>query len=136
VLLVEYTETALLIHLNGLEKAVELSWPNMYLAPHFELGSSRTPDEHDFHNSVLHFLYHHYNERLGRGPPNMTVIVVGNLKSVGDGKVQRATTIVLEALSSHANILADNPGYVAARGAAEMAWRALDLDERMELCNL
>ncbi len=133
VLLVEYTETALLIHLDGVEKAVELSWPNMYLAPHFELGSSRTPDEHDVRNSVLRFVYHHYNERLGRGPPNMTVIVVGDLESVGDGKVQRATTIVLEALGSHAEVWADNPGYVAARGAAEMALRTFDLDERMEL---
>ena len=133
VLLAEYTQTALLLHLEGLNGAVELSWPNMYLQMLFDLGSSRTPDEQDIRNSVLHFLYHHYNERLGRGPPNMTVILVGDPDSVGDGKVQRATKIVLEALGAHAEVLAENSAYVAARGAAEMAWRALDHEERMEL---
>ncbi|KAI4662663.1 uncharacterized protein J4E79_003972 [Alternaria viburni] len=133
VLLAEYTQTALLLHLEGLNGAVELSWPNMYLELQFDLGSSRTPDEQDVRNSVLNFLYHHYNERLGRGPPNMTVILVGDPESVGDGKVQRATKIVLEALGAHAEVLAENSAHVAARGAAEMAWRALDHDERMEL---
>ncbi|KAI4621980.1 hypothetical protein J4E80_004355 [Alternaria sp. BMP 0032] len=133
VLLIEYTETALLLHLDTLGKAVELSWPNMYLDLHFDLGSSTTPDEQDVRNSVLRFLYHHYNERLKEGPPNMTVILVGDPTSASDGKVQRATTIVLEALGAHADVLAENPAYMAARGAAEMAWRTFDVEERMEL---
>ena len=36
-------------------------------------------------------------------------------------------------VKSIASIVADNSAYVAAKGAAEMAWRALDHDERMEL---
>jgi hypothetical protein len=133
-LLVEYTKTALLLHLEGLEKAVELSWPNPYLQLSFDLGSSRSPNEFDIRDLVLQFLYHHYNERLKHGPPNpITVILSGDAYSFSDGKVQRATKTVLEAIRSRADIWAENPEYVAARGAAEMVWRALNEDERMEL---
>ena len=47
VLLAEYTENAMLLHLQGLNRAVDLSWLNMYLDLHFDLGSYRTPDEQD-----------------------------------------------------------------------------------------
>jgi hypothetical protein len=134
ILLVEYTKTALLLHLEGLEKAVELSWPNPYLEISFDLGRSRLPSELDIRDLILQFLYHHYNERLGHGPPDpITVILSGDAYSFSDGKVQRASRIVLEALHSSADIWAETPEYIAARGAAEMAWRALSDDERIEL---
>jgi hypothetical protein len=62
----------------------------------------------------------------------LSVITVGDSGSINDGKVQWATSIGLEALGAHPEVLTDNPAYVAARGAAEMAWLALKMNEKME----
>jgi hypothetical protein len=134
VLLVEYTETALIIRLSIMRKAIELSWSHMELNTSFDLGSAQSPDELDIRDFFLHFLYQYYFKPAPDGPPDsITVLMAGSPESLSDGKVQRATKDVINALGAEADIMDSDPAFMAARGAAELAWRALSPDERMEL---
>ena len=133
-LLVEYTETALLIHCSSIREAIELSWPHVKLKASFGLGSAQSPDERDLRDFVLQLLHQQYFKPAPDGlPDSITVMVTGSPESIGDGKMRRATNVAIEALGTKADILDSNPGFVAARGAADLAWRALSAENRMEL---
>jgi hypothetical protein len=106
----------------------------MKLKASFGLGSAQSPDELDIRNFVLQFLHQQYFTPALDGPPDsITMMITGNPESLGDGKVRRATTVAIEGLGAKADILDSDPGFVAARSAAELAWRALNSEERMEL---
>jgi hypothetical protein len=128
-LLVEYTESALLIHRAFLQEAEESTWKDMRLATSFELGSAQQPDEVDMQDFIHRFLYREYCDLgPGRPPDTITVMISGSAESVSDGKVQRAITRVIESIGAKADMLEENPGFMAARGAAELAWRAVKRD--------
>ena len=59
-------------------------------------------------------------------------MVTGSHESLSDGTARRPTKRIIEALGAKAEILEENPGFKAARGAAELAWRALRLDEGVQ----
>jgi hypothetical protein len=133
-ILIEYTEVALLAHHSYKRKALEIPWPSMILKTSFNMGSNQAPAEEDIRDFILQFLYHEYIVRVGVGvPDSVTVIITGSALGIADGKVERATKAVVEALGSKPEMLIENPGYIAARGAAELAWRASRSEEVIEL---
>jgi hypothetical protein len=132
-LLIEYTGTALLAHHRYMRKAREMPWPSMILKTSFSMGSDQDPAEEDIQDFVLRFLYHEYFVRLLGAPDSVTIIITGSALGLADGKVERATKAVVEALGWKPEMLIKNPGYIAARGAAELAWRASRSEEIIEL---
>lgn len=123
-LLVEYTGTALLAHHDYMRKALELPAPSMILKTSFDMGSDQVTVEEDFRDFILQFLYHEYIVRVPDGvPTSVTVIITGGAEGLADGKVERATKAVVEALGSRPEMFVENPEYIAARGAAVLASR-------------
>jgi len=61
------------------------------------------------------------------------MMVTGSSESLGDGKAQRTTKRVIDAVGAKAEMLEENLSFIAARGAAELAWQALELNERVQL---
>ncbi|KAK2813713.1 hypothetical protein FQN50_000111 [Emmonsiellopsis sp. PD_5] len=124
-LLVEYTEDALLLQGDVLREAIDFADADIDADASFILGSNNSQSEghaqrvKDF---VLQFLRNRY---LSEGPPGLILLImVGRPGSVGDETVQNAILDAIWQLGSKANIITSMPGYVAARGAAEFAWRA------------
>ncbi|KAI4910279.1 hypothetical protein J4E90_007712 [Alternaria incomplexa] len=131
-LLVEHTESALLLHHNILREPIETSYLYMDLATSFDLGSAHEPDELDIQDFVLSFLYHQYYYPTPHLPDSITVMMTGSPESLNDGKARRVTKRVIEALGAKAEMLEENPSFKAARGAAELAWRAVKFSEGMQ----
>ncbi|KAI4649321.1 hypothetical protein J4E93_003637 [Alternaria ventricosa] len=131
-LLVEHTESALLLHHNILREPIETSYLYMDLATSFDLGSGGEPDELDIQDFVLSFLYHQYYYPTPHPPDSITVMMTGSPESLSDGKARRVTKRVIEALGAKAEMLEENPSFKAARGAAELAWRALKFSEGLQ----
>ncbi|KAI4654844.1 uncharacterized protein J4E78_007021 [Alternaria triticimaculans] len=121
-LLVEHTESALLLHHNILREPIETSYLYMDLATSFDLGSAHEPDELDIQDFVLSFLYHQYYYPTPHLPDSITVMMTGSPESLSDGKARRVTKRVIEALGAKAVMVEENPSFKAARGAAELAW--------------
>jgi len=132
-LLVEHTESALLLHHNILRQSIETSYLDLDLATSFDLGSGGEPDELDIQDFVLSFLYHQYYYPTPHLPDSITVMMTGSPESLNDGKARRVTKRVIEALGAKAEMLKENPSFKAARGAAELAWRAVKFSEGMQL---
>ena len=99
-------------------------------ATSFDLGSAHEPDELDIQDFVLSFLYHQYYYPTPHPPDSITVMMTGSPESLSDGKARRVMKRVIEALGAKADVLEENPSFIASRGAAELAWRALKLNER------
>ncbi|KAH7070206.1 hypothetical protein FB567DRAFT_539471 [Paraphoma chrysanthemicola] len=132
--LAEYTEAALLLHHGYMDKALEIPDAEMRLKVSFDLGSGRQPGEEDLRAFFLEFLSRVYT--IGgsfEAPEKITVILTGSSDSVVDGKVENASKAAVLALPSKFEGFFDSSGYIAARGAAELAWRALSPEENMEI---
>ncbi|KAH7078084.1 hypothetical protein BKA63DRAFT_489581 [Paraphoma chrysanthemicola] len=132
--LAEYTEAALLLHHEYMNKALEIPYAEMTLKVSFDLGSGQQPSEEDLRSFFLKFLSHVYT--IGGSfdaPEKITVILTGSLDSVADGKLQNASKAAVQALPSKFEGFFDNSNYIAARGAAELAWRASRPKENMEI---
>ncbi|KAH7078085.1 hypothetical protein BKA63DRAFT_279190 [Paraphoma chrysanthemicola] len=135
-LLVEYTEIAFLLHHDFMGKAIELQWPSIALRTSLAMGSDHSPDEIEIRNHVIEFLWDEYLIREpddGRAPETVTVLITGSSKSLADGRLQNATRTAVDLLHSRIEMFSHNPEYIAARGAAELAWRALKSEENGEL---
>lgn len=134
VLLVEYTKQALLLHDAPLREAVDVLFSQTTgVAASFDLGSSNggaVPGHADHVKAfVLEHLrpLHRFDEPK---PKEFTVIMTGDPDGVGDVSVQKGIERAIEELGTTAVVLTSTSEYVAARGAAELAWRALSLEQR------
>jgi len=124
VLLVEYTEAALLLHTAIMSKATDLAYDNIEIAVTFELGS-KEGREAVIREFVLQFL----RRRLYNGSTDATsrikVIMTGSLDDRSNGDVRKAVEAAVMDMGWTAEIFASLPEFIAARGAAELAWRCL-----------
>lgn len=138
VLLVEYTQYALLLHASVMREARDVLLSYGGVAASFKLGSINAGVEgHTEHVTafVLEYLHTKYpvlgtpdNPIMGL-PKEIMVIMTGNPEAVGDSAVQKAIEDAVKALGSTATMITDMPEYAASRGAAELARRAWFLSE-------
>ncbi|KAF2200603.1 hypothetical protein GQ43DRAFT_441402 [Delitschia confertaspora ATCC 74209] len=129
-LLVEYTKEAMLLHSTIIREAMDLADPDISAAASFNLGSGNRHSEchtEKVKSLVLELLRKRYHW-LGT-PGEILVIMTGDAESVSDSAVQQAVQDAVKELGSGVSILTDMPEDVAARGAAELAWRAISLAE-------
>jgi hypothetical protein len=135
VLLVEYTEAALLLQCQTLRDAHPLGESYLYISASFELGSGNSAERGDtskIRTLVMQLLRKRYHTfRLPS--KDITIIMTGSPKSVEDSEARRVIKDAAETFGFEVNILSTNPEYIAARGAAELAWRELILSKQKEL---
>jgi hypothetical protein len=130
-LLVEYTQHALLLHAGTMREAHDLAEHDIDIAADFSLGNSHNREAGiatRIGRAVRQLLQARYGDR---GPPEKIVAIV-----TGDGVREHVVEAVRESIRSFGSepeVLDSEREYVAARGAAEMAWRALERDGSAEL---
>ncbi|KAF2734092.1 hypothetical protein EJ04DRAFT_577142 [Polyplosphaeria fusca] len=118
-LLAEGTETAVIFHVASMREAIDLASSDLDLSISSGLGS---PDAKFIPQHVAQLLRKRY-DRLPERPKTITVILTGT-KWEG---FQTAIKQGVEEAGFEAQILSANAEFVAARGAAELAWRARSL---------
>lgn len=121
-LLIEYTEQALLLQIGILREAIDLGDNDIHAAASFELGSNSQMDKHAYH--VAEFVNQFLREWDFLIPGEILVIITGNI----DDTIQEAIREVVKGLVAKVELITSQSEYVAARGAAELAWRANILD--------
>ncbi|KAF2833176.1 hypothetical protein CC86DRAFT_399818 [Ophiobolus disseminans] len=124
-LLVEYTKKAFLLHHRYMTQAVEIPWPHMQLQMSFDMGGGRHPDLHAITDFLFKFLSDEYKRVGDPAPQKVTILITGSAQSLADGKMERAATLAVNALGSSIESFSKNPEHMAARGAAELAWRGM-----------
>ncbi|KAH9208630.1 hypothetical protein DL95DRAFT_467520 [Leptodontidium sp. 2 PMI_412] len=122
VLLVEYTEHALFLHAMVMREAYELLNRDTAIFTDFSLGHIEAPRRADkIGQAVRQFLQEKY-KNVGL-PDRFTAIMTGS-------KIRKEVTEAIEKaakdLGRDVEILNGEPEYIAARGAAELAWRSLE----------
>jgi hypothetical protein len=123
----EYTTRALVLQFVLLRTAVDFAVADIDAEASFELGSdySRARDHVGRIQLLIHkVLYDRFRVR-GLPPDPILVILTGDKRSLRDGFVQQATAAAVTELKCSCRIVASKPEFIAARGAAELAWRAL-----------
>ncbi|KAH6868639.1 hypothetical protein BKA58DRAFT_441081 [Alternaria rosae] len=126
--LVEYTETAILLHGEPMVYAHNIANVEYHARSSFELGSSNLASEEQVREFVLEYLrkvYHGYTQYPFVYPKEFTVIMTGSAESVGREEIRAAIAEAVRLFGFQVRILYSDPEYVAARGAAEIAWRTL-----------
>jgi hypothetical protein len=127
VVLFDYTETALLLHYRQISKAYVDPSEQFYMNSSFALESANSVTERKIQNFVLQFIRRQISCYEGCDPCHcpevVTIIMTGNPESYRDGIARRAVEIAVEEFGSTAEMFTSNPGYVAARGAAQLAWQ-------------
>lgn len=122
VLLVEHTEHAFFLHAKVMREAYELASRQISIFTDFSLGHIEVPRRADkIGQAVRQFLQEEYkNTGL---PDKFTAIMTGS-------KIRKEVTEAIEKavkdLGCDVEILNREPEYIAARGAAELAWRSLE----------
>lgn len=131
VLLIEATETALLLHASILREAYDLGIPVHDTAVSFDLGTgtagmSSTDDSTQVRDFIIPLLRRRYSHRP-RPVKKITVLMTGSVGSVNSPAVRNGVLDALNEVGLEADIRAEQPEFIAARGAAELARRALAL---------
>jgi hypothetical protein len=130
-LLVEYTEDALLLHASVMREPVGLNSYDSELLAQYELGSRLTSGREGAAMvawAILSFVRQR-RERLG-SPGKILVLMTGR-----DVRPE-LTEAVMHALSDlvdEVEVIAAGTEYFLARRAAELAWRAIQEEEQVEL---
>jgi hypothetical protein len=144
VVLLEYTESALLLH-HRLKFWSILTSQEDLTATKFTEGSAFDLSESAIYDFIFYFLRQNVQCLEGlqypfHCPEVVTVVLTGDPEAYEDGRVQRAVEDAVKEFGapkggSRAEILFENPQYVSARGAADMAWRsaAFEAWDRYEL---
>ena len=122
VLLVEHTEHALFLHAKVMREAYELASRDISIFTDFSLGYIEVPRRADkIGQAVRQFLQEKY-KNVGL-PDKFIAIMTGS-------KIRKEVTEAIEKaikdLGCDVEILNREPEYIAARGAAELAWRSLE----------
>lgn len=128
-LLVEYTEESLPLHRERMATAVHYSdFYSIDARASFDLGR-RNHHQHghaerikDFIRGFLRHVYRYLDM-----PEKISVIMTGDTEMVTDGPLRMAIEAAIEEFGSKAELLTLMPEFIASRGAAELAWRALAL---------
>jgi hypothetical protein len=127
VVLFDYTETALLLHYRHISIAYVDQSEQLYMNSSFSLGSANSVTEGDIRDFVLQFIHSYIScyEGCDRShcPEVVTVIMTGNTENYRDGIARKAVENAVEEFGSTAEMFTSNPDYVAARGAAQLAWQ-------------
>lgn len=131
VLLVEYTEHALLLHASLMREAHDLASRDIAVSADFTLGEhpeSGGAVATRIGQAVRQLLQSKYKYS---GPPkNIVAIVTGS----GAGEmVVEAVRESIRTFGAEPEVLETEREYVAARGAAEMAWRSIERGDGTEL---
>lgn len=127
-LLVDYTRISLALHTDRLREAYDLAHQSLLAAVYFDLGSDQQniPLYNDrVRNEVLSLLRHQY--RYSEPPRMIRVIMIG--ESAGDTAAQTLIKATVEEVVPTVELLTSHHEYIAARGAAELAWRAMKLEQ-------
>jgi hypothetical protein len=131
VILFEYTKTALSLHYRWMSRARADPFMDRQMRSLFGLGSAGHPTEADIQEFVSKFLHDELRCYEGhchnKCPEPVTFIVTGNEESFGKEGLRailNAIAVAVEEWGSTTEIFFSNPDFVAARGAAEFAWRA------------
>ncbi len=132
-ILVEYTRISLALHSTGIRAAIDLADSEIYAVVWFDLGSDeRNAGAQSYDDRVRHEVLSVLREtyQYSRPPKMVRVIMTG--ESADEVAVQVLIRAVVEEFASAVEMLTSHPEYVAARGAAELAWRA----EKFEQANV
>lgn len=125
--LVEYTEHALLLHGRLIKNALFVPMYEEKIKAAFDLGINSQATETELYDFISEFLFEEYARNTPQGPPGEFWFILTGLSPVlHTGRLQNAIEAAAKALGSKANILVTDSEYVAARGAAEMAWRDME----------
>ncbi|KAH7394276.1 hypothetical protein DE146DRAFT_616939, partial [Phaeosphaeria sp. MPI-PUGE-AT-0046c] len=121
VLLVEHTEFALLLHVKVMREAYELANRDIAIFTDFTIGHSDVPRlAARVAHAVQQLLQEKYNNVVL--PDKFTTIMTGS--KIGQ-EITDAIEKAAKNLGCGVEILNEEPGYIVARGAAELAWRSL-----------
>ena len=127
--IVEYSENAILLDGRPLDRAHDIAnYDEDDIRTSFDLGSRSSATEEQVRDLVLEYLrkvYIGYTKRPWVFPEEITVIMTGSRDSVGREEIRMATADAFSLFGTRAKMLYSDPEFVAARGAAEIAWRTL-----------
>jgi hypothetical protein len=122
VLLVEHTEHALFLHAKVMREAYELASRDIAIFTDFSLDHMEVPGRaHKTGQAVRQFLQEKY-KNVGL-PDKFTAMMTG---SEIRKEITEAIQKTVKDLGCDVEILNAEPEYIAARGAAELAWRSLE----------
>jgi hypothetical protein len=125
---VECTSVAILLHGTTMREAYDLGDPDVDISTHF-FSSTETANEPMGREIIREKVMELLRRFLKPSPPPESITVL----LVGDADMKAVREVVYSAVEDEGfkvNMLEpSNPGFVAARGAAELAWRALSLTE-------
>lgn len=122
---VEITDHALLLHGEQMRTAIELRNQEISAAASFDLGTRNLLGE-GYAEAIREFVSRFILQLDWRNlkTSELLVIISGQESAVEDGIVSSAVRAAAEEYVVHVRLVQSNPLYVAARGAAELAWRA------------
>jgi hypothetical protein len=123
VILVEYTEQALLLHTTVLSEARDLGDTDILAASSFNLGSGSPLDGYLEH--ITEFVEGVVRTCVPSNVEEILVIITG---SAMDGAVQDAIQKAIKLRVPTVHLITSQPRHIAARGAAELAWRSNTLE--------
>lgn len=127
VLVVEYTEHALMLHADTVWEAQTAGGFDVYSYSDFGLESRDTNGRYGverIREAVARFMRERYVGEDFIGQSDRMLVIM-----TGDGVRQEVTDMVVEQVRevcSEVEVLDQGHEYVAARGAAELAWRAVE----------
>lgn len=129
VILFEYTEVALSLDYRQMARPWVDTFAYQRIVQSFELGSAKNATRAQVQAFLLQFIRKEINMggRCRNIFPDVTVIITGSERSFreeGAQMVMNATVGALEQQGAKADMFFWKPDFVAARGAAEIAWRS------------
>jgi hypothetical protein len=130
VFLVEYTKKALLLQVRKIYDVYDNPdfWFSAISQASFELGSN-AKDGAGYSDKVMAFIRGYLTEALRylRDTQEITVLITGDADTQDIAEMENSVMAVVEERGALAHVFRSDPEYVTARGAAEIEWRALTL---------
>ncbi|KAF2875121.1 hypothetical protein BDV95DRAFT_591851 [Massariosphaeria phaeospora] len=128
ILLLEFTETALLLQIKHMREADDSGSHDLDIATSFEVGNAE-PSSRNSSGAVIRDLVvpllRREHDRSVLPPETIAVIVTGSPSRIENPDIQQLIKDAVEEVYLQADMFTSNPDFIAARGAAELAWRAL-----------
>lgn len=135
-LLVEYSETALLLHCQIMREAYDFGESVTYESSNLDLTETN-PSDPDVLANIRDFVTEFARDQIRypgiHVPKACTVILTGPAKLVNEVAFQATIKDGIRILGLEVELLDKRPEYIASRGAAELAWRSFMLAQQAEL---
>ena len=123
VMLVECTSTALLLHMQSIHAAIDPGNHDIMSLVDFDEQSKASPYEpKQLTRTITHILEQVY--RFRNPPKKITVILSG--ERGGEAHIAEIVSQAVIGFGLELDVLSDEAEYVVARGASQLAWRAVD----------